>query len=106
MILHWQGTQPRLIDSSINPNLRKRSSIYFMILYNSFKIHLKLSFFCVQEPAEKMIFRFSMKNWPFSGRSVIMGPLSLKSPPARGPGARRYHQGARDHGGGYWHLQS
>jgi hypothetical protein len=30
MILHWQGTQPRLIDSSINPrvnlNLRKRIS--------------------------------------------------------------------------------
>ncbi len=27
MILHWQGTQPRLIDSSINLNLRKRNSI-------------------------------------------------------------------------------
>ena len=27
MILHWQRTQSRLIDSSINLNLRKRNSI-------------------------------------------------------------------------------
>jgi hypothetical protein len=26
MILHWERTQPRLIDSSINLNLRKRNS--------------------------------------------------------------------------------
>ncbi len=28
MILHWQRTQSRLIDPSINLNLRKRNSIY------------------------------------------------------------------------------
>jgi hypothetical protein len=27
MILHWERTQPRLIDSSINLNLRKRNSV-------------------------------------------------------------------------------
>ncbi len=28
MILHWERTQPRLIDSSVNLNLRKRNSVF------------------------------------------------------------------------------
>jgi hypothetical protein len=30
MILHWQGTHPGLVDSSINLNLRKRNSTFLV----------------------------------------------------------------------------